>query len=48
MTYLLGFFRSHSGKTKGGESFEKFLGQKEYDEHVLFPFEKFLRASFCK
>jgi hypothetical protein len=43
-----GLSRSHTGKTKTGESFEKFLGKKEYDEHLLIPFEKFLHATFCK
>jgi hypothetical protein len=38
----------HFGKTKTGESFEKFLGNSDYDEHVLRPFEKFLHASFSK
>jgi hypothetical protein len=31
-----------------GESFEKFLGEKEYDDCLLRPFEKFLHATFCK
>lgn len=40
--------RSHTGKTKVEESFEKYLGKKEYDECILRPFEKFLHATFCK
>ena len=40
-------YRSHTGKTKDGETYEKFLGPKEYDEKLL-SFEKFLHASFCK
>jgi hypothetical protein len=40
-------YRSHTGKTKTGETFEKFLGTKDYDEK-LASFEKFLHASFCK
>ncbi|KIJ91185.1 hypothetical protein K443DRAFT_135548 [Laccaria amethystina LaAM-08-1] len=43
MTYL-----SHTGKTKDGETFEKFIGNKDYDEKLLLPFEAFLNASFCK
>jgi hypothetical protein len=41
-------YRSHTGKTKAGETFEKFLGKKEYDESFLFPFKRFLHASFCE
>jgi len=33
---------------KEGESFEKFLGTNDYDEHLLRPFKKFLHASFSK
>lgn len=40
--------RSHTGKTKAGETFEKFIGKKDYDEKLLLPFEAFLNASFCK
>ena len=40
--------RSHHGKTNDGESYEKFLGKKVYDESLLFPFERFLQASFSK
>ena len=40
-------YRSHTGKTKDGETYEKFLSPKEYDEKLL-SFEKFLHASFCK
>jgi hypothetical protein len=40
--------RSHTGKSKDGASFEKYLGKKECDEHLLVPFEKFLHASFCE
>ena len=32
-----GLSRSHTGKTKTGESFEKFLGKEKYDEHLLNP-----------
>jgi hypothetical protein len=39
--------RSHTGQTKEGDTFEKFLGPKQYDEYLL-DFEKFLHASFCK
>jgi hypothetical protein len=39
--------RSHSGKTKAGETFDKFLGKKDYDE-FLVPFERFLHSSFCE
>jgi hypothetical protein len=39
--------RSHTGQTKEGDTFEKFLGPKKYDEYLL-DFEKFLHASFCK
>jgi hypothetical protein len=31
-----------------GETFEKFLGTKDYDDKVLLPFERFLHASFRK
>jgi hypothetical protein len=31
-----------------GETFEKFLGTKDYDDKVLLPFEGFLHASFRK
>jgi hypothetical protein len=48
MTYLRGICRSHAGKTQGGDTFDKFLGKTAYDEHMLVPFENFLRASFCK
>jgi hypothetical protein len=41
-------YRSHTGKTKAGETFEKFLGKKEYDESLLVLFERFLQSSFCK
>ncbi|KIJ97314.1 hypothetical protein K443DRAFT_9969 [Laccaria amethystina LaAM-08-1] len=40
-------FLSHTGKTKTGETFEKFLGTKDYDEK-LASFEKFLHASFSE
>lgn len=40
--------RSHTGKTKAGEKFDKFMGDKDYDEKLLLPFEAFLNASFCK
>jgi hypothetical protein len=40
--------RSHTGKAKDGASFEKFLGRKAYDEHLLIPFEKFLHTCFCE
>jgi hypothetical protein len=40
--------RSHTGKTTGGDKFEKFLGPGDYDEHLLIPFERFLHESFCK
>ena len=40
--------RSHTGKTKAGETFEKFIGDKDYDAKLLLPFEAFLNASFCK
>lgn len=39
--------RSHIGKTKARETFEKFLGPKEYNEK-LFTFDRFLHTSFCK
>ena len=41
-------YRSHTGKTKAGEMFKKFMGKKDYDEKLLVPFEGFLHASFCK
>ena len=41
-----GTYRSHTGKMKDGETYEKFLSPKEYDEKLL-SFEKFLHASFC-
>ncbi|KIM35207.1 hypothetical protein M413DRAFT_20789 [Hebeloma cylindrosporum] len=41
VTYL-----SHTGKTKAGETFEKFLGKTDYDQNILVPFERFLHASF--
>ena len=41
-------YRSHTGKTKAGEMFEKFIGKNNYDEKLLLPFEAFLHASFCK
>ena len=40
--------RSHTGKTKAGETFEKFIGDKDYNAKLLLPFEAFLNASFCK
>jgi len=40
-------YRSHTGKTKTGETYEKFLGAKDYNEK-LENFESFLHASFCK
>lgn len=40
--------RSHTGKTKDGDLFEKFLGKKEYDDNLLVPFERFLHACFCE
>jgi hypothetical protein len=40
--------RSHTGKTKDNKTFEKFLGPKEYDDHILRPFERFLHESFSK
>jgi len=40
--------RSHTGKTKAGETFEEFIGEKDHDEKLLLPFESFLNASFCK
>jgi len=40
--------RSHTGKTKTGETYEKFLGERDYDQKFLLPFEGFLHASFCK
>ncbi|KDR77387.1 hypothetical protein GALMADRAFT_1326101 [Galerina marginata CBS 339.88] len=40
MTYL-----SHTGKTKAGDNYEKFLGKNEYEEKLL-SFERFLQASF--
>ena len=58
MTYLLvhlsfsynltEHYRSHTGTTKRKETFEKFLGTKEYDDHLLRPFEKFLHKSFSE
>ena len=56
MSYILVFWmnhsperiRSHAGKTKDGQSFKDFLGKKDYDEHMLIPFEKFLNHSFCE
>ena len=42
-----GTYRSHTGRTKDGETYEKFLGPKEYDDKLL-SFEKFLHASFCE
>ena len=41
-------YRSHTGKTKAGKTFEKFLGKKEYDKSFLSPFERFLHSSFCE
>lgn len=41
-------YRSHTGKTKDDETFEKFLGQTAYDEFLLVPFERFLHSSFCE
>jgi hypothetical protein len=35
-------------KDKSGETFEKFLGRKEYDQFILVPFERFLHSSFCE
>jgi len=46
MTYKH-IFRSHTGKAKDGKTFEKFLGEKVYDEK-LKAFEKFLHSSFCE
>ena len=40
--------RVHFGRTKSGETFEIFLGNGDYDEHLLKPFEMFLNASFSK
>jgi hypothetical protein len=40
--------RSHTRKTKTGKTYEKFLGQTDYDQKVLLPFKGFLHASFCK
>ncbi|EDR04482.1 uncharacterized protein LACBIDRAFT_304605 [Laccaria bicolor S238N-H82] len=39
-------FLSHTGKTKSGETFEKFLGKQDYDASLLLPFERFLNSSF--
>ena len=44
---LLRTRRSHTGKTKDGDKFDKFLGVKAYDEKLL-DFEKFFHTSFCK
>jgi hypothetical protein len=41
-------YRSHTGKTKASETFEKFLRKKEYDESFFVPFEIFLHPSFCE
>ena len=41
-------YRSHTGKTKDGETFKKFLGKTEYNEFLLLPFETFLQSSFCE
>ena len=41
-------YRSHTGKMKDGETFEKFLGMTEYNEFLLLPFERFLQSSFCE
>ena len=41
-------YRSHTGKTKGSNTFEKFLGKADYDEFLLVPFERFLNSSFGK
>jgi len=38
--------RGHYGKNKDSLTFEKFLGPKDYDEHLLIPFEKFLNGCF--
>ena len=43
----MGTYRSHTRRTKGGETYEKFLGPKEYDDKLL-SFEKFLHALFCE
>ena len=40
-------YRSHTGKTKDDETFEKFLGKTAYDE-FLVPFKRFLPSSFCE
>ena len=40
--------RSHTGKSKDGDSLEKFMGRKAYDEHLLRPFETFLHSCFCE
>lgn len=29
-----------------GQLFKEYLGKKEYNEHMLMPFERFLYASF--
>ena len=40
--------RSHMGKTKSGETSEKFLGKQEFDVSLLLPFERFLHSSYCE
>ena len=38
--------RGHYGKNKDGLTFEKFLSLKDYDEHLLILFGKFLNSCF--
>ena len=40
--------RSHFGTTPNGKSFDKYLGEEGYRQHIEMTFDNFLHASFSK
>jgi hypothetical protein len=42
----LGLTSAHFGKTKAGADFKEFLGDDEYENHIVAPFDNFLHESF--
>jgi hypothetical protein len=44
----LGLFSTHFGNTNAGSDFKDFLGDEEYENHIITLFDDFLHESFSK